>query len=140
MAMDVAADDGELGVVGRQQIGGESGHGLPSVGGETSRPPSIAVPANRSYDRVPGPIERLIGELIVEFRGLNVLLLDLILHDLLDQETVQSGEGRAHRRAWADPRGIGPVGLDRRSDAGRGGQRRLGPKTGRALVAFLQPS
>ena len=42
-----------------------------------------------------------------------------------DPETFQSGEGRAHRRAWTDPRGLGPLGLDRRSDAARPGQRRL---------------
>ena len=37
MAMDVAADGGEIGLVGGEEIGRETGHGLPSVGAETSR-------------------------------------------------------------------------------------------------------
>jgi len=37
MAMDVAADGGQAGVVGGQEIGRKAGHGIPFPGAETSR-------------------------------------------------------------------------------------------------------
>ncbi len=42
MTVDVAADGGEAGVVGRQQVGRKSGHVLPFAGAKTSRRAGIA--------------------------------------------------------------------------------------------------